>query len=194
MDDNKYALSNDYVEFLKTNEGLKFKPYDSKEGGTPTIGFGHKLTKEELKSGKVYGFDIKNLKEDEADAILLADLAAKQDILDKRLSSKYGISLSELDPVKKEMLLDYEFNTGDVLGKFPKFSAAVMENDLEGMRKEYVRKVKDPKSGKMIPLKMRNETFFARYLAPKPITYEELAGLTGTGLENELLARTDMFT
>ena len=34
-----------------------------------------------------------------------------------------------------------------------------------------------------------------RYYAENPpVTYEELAGMAGTGLENPLLARTDMFT
>ena len=164
MNELDYSVSDSYINWLKKNEGLEFKPYESKEGGTPTVGFGHKLTAEEIKSGKVFGFDIKKIDKDAAETILRADLAAKQELLDNKLMNKFGISLNELDPTRKEMLLDYEFNVKGGINKFPKFTEAVLANDVETMRKEYVRKVQDPKTGKMIPLGERNKTFFDRYL------------------------------
>lgn len=209
MDESLYSISEDYINWLKGEEGLEFKPYDAGEGGTPTIGYGHKLSKEEIKSGKVYGFSLKDIDKDAAETILRADIASKQESLDKKLTSKYNISLSELDPTRREMLLDYEFNVKGGINKFPAFTKAVLADDIETARKEYVRKVQDPKTNKMIPLGRRNKNFFDRYLNRESllssndvtsplgsgmVTLAELLGQTGTGLENELLGRSDLYT
>jgi len=69
MVDAVYKPSDEYVKELMfqengVNKGLKngrYYPYDSVEGGTPTIGYGHKLTEDEVKSKKyanVYQYSI----------------------------------------------------------------------------------------------------------------------------------------
>jgi GH24 family phage-related lysozyme (muramidase) len=168
-------FSKDFLSFIKEQEGLVKDPktgslvYKSLEGGTPTVGYGHKLTPNEIKTKKVKGrsgrsYDLSKLTEDQAEDILISDLQKKQQTLNSSLINKYGIGLSELDNKRQEMLLDYEFNLGNALGVFPSFSKAVLSLDAEEMKKQYERSYFDPKENKRKPLKKRNIDFFNRYL------------------------------
>ena len=64
-------------EFIKKQEnpglrhGIRHK---SPEGGTDTIGYGHKLTPEESKSGEVYGIKIKDMTPEDAEVVLRKDV------------------------------------------------------------------------------------------------------------------------
>lgn len=163
-------FSTSFLSFIKDQEGLIKDPktgslvYQSLEGGTPTVGYGHKLTPDEIKAGSVYGNKLSTLTEKDVESILLEDLRRKQKTLDRSLNNKYGIGLSELPEETQEMLLDYEFNLGSALSVFPTFSEAVIAGDVETARKEYERTYLDAKSKTRKPLEKRNKDFYERYL------------------------------
>jgi hypothetical protein len=56
---------------------------------------------------------------------------------------------------QKWLLLDFQFNLGDVVRKFPKFTKAVMENNKQEMLNQYKRYYKDA-SGVLREVKDRN--------------------------------------
>ena len=136
------------------NKDKNFK-HKSVEGGTDTIGFGHKLTQKELETGLVYGYDIKNLNREAVEDILKKDLKAKNQIL----INLYGKKYKDLDYRRKQMLLDFQFNVKNFKDKnvFPKFKEALFAGDEVGMEKEYKRYYKN-KLGKM-KLLARNKKF-----------------------------------
>ena len=136
------------------NKDKNFK-HKSVEGGTDTIGFGHKLTQNELKTGLVYGYDINNLNREAVEDILRKDLKAKNQIL----INLYGKKYKDLDYRRKQMLLDFQFNVKNFKDKnvFPKFKEALFAGDEVGMEKEYKRYYKN-KLGKM-KLLARNKKF-----------------------------------
>lgn len=156
------------VEGLKTDTGKTPFRYKSPEGGNDTVGIGHKLTDAEVKSGKVYGYDLKTLTKEQAQDILQKDLAKTKSVLSKNLTNKYKKSFEDLTPKQQEMLLDLQFNVKDSgkgggILEFPKFTEALLKNDLETMRKEYKRYYKDPKTKENVSLG-RNKDFFNTYL------------------------------
>lgn len=157
---NKMLLySDNFLNYMKKVENERlFRTgtgivHESPEGGNATIGYGHKLTDEEVESGKVYGYDIKNLNRDQANTILLRDLEEKN----KLLTTKLGKEYTELDPRRKQMLLDIQFNVRGGVDSFPKFTEAVLDNDTNTMQQEYKRYFKD-QQGKYREL-ARNKSF-----------------------------------
>jgi hypothetical protein len=128
--------------------------HKSEEGGLDTVGYGHKLTKTENAMGQVYGYKLDTLTEEQANAILLEDLKNKNQIL----INKLGTSYTNLDPKRKQMLLDIEFNVKKGIDAFPKFKEGVLQNKIDVMKKEYERKFTDSK-GVTKPLTRRNELF-----------------------------------
>jgi GH24 family phage-related lysozyme (muramidase) len=132
--------------------GNKFYPYPSPEGGTATIGYGHKLTTSESKSGKYSS----GLTEAEATALLFKDLRTSEDRLKRHLRLKYSVDYNTLKLNQKQILLDFTFNIGNVTTKFPKFTQHVLNKDKAGMIKEHERKYKD-KKGRYHRLQDRNE-------------------------------------
>ena len=149
-----------FINYMKTVEnapllaGDKSKlQHNSAEGGNDTVAFGHKLTDEEVISGKVYGYDYTNLSTDQANDIFKSDIKKAH----TTLIDKFGDQYIGLDNKRKQMLIDFQYNLGG-LNKFPKFTEALFKNDTETMMKEYKRFFKDPKSGDMKPLG-RNKNF-----------------------------------
>lgn len=130
----------------------KFYPYVSPEGGTDTIGYGHKLLDKEVRSGKFRS----GLTESEATALLLKDLRHSEDRLRRHLKDKFNVKYDQLYLNQKQILLDFTFNIGNVTTKFPKFVQHVLDNNKAGMLKEYKRKYRDAK-GVMRPISDRNE-------------------------------------
>ena len=145
-----YVKSAENDQLFKTGTGIRQK---SPEGGNDTIGYGHKLTAEEIKSGKVYGYDIDTLNKNQANTILLRDLEEKNKILNNKLGTAY----TELDPKRKQMLLDIQFNVKGGIDSFPKFTEAVLDNDINTMQEEYKRYFKN-KQGEYQEL-ARNKSF-----------------------------------
>lgn len=126
----------------------------SAEGGLDTVGYGHKLTETEIAANKVYEYNLDTLTKEQADDILLRDLEKKNQLLINKLGKAY----TNLDPKRKQMLLDIEFNVGDAPGVFPNFTKGVLQNKIDVMKKEYERKFTDSK-GETKPLTRRNELF-----------------------------------
>lgn len=137
--------------------------HPSPEGGTDTVGFGHKLTAEEDKTGKVYGYALDQLTPEQAEAILSIDIKKKRQTLDRKLRAKHGVRLDELSPRKQAMLLDYEFNLRGGIGSFPSFTGAVIRGDQQKQLDEMTRYFTD-KDGKTKPL-ARNRAFYSTFMS-----------------------------
>lgn len=119
-------------------------PHKSFEGGSDTIGYGHKIQKGEDFS--------KGITDAQAESLLKTDLAKAKQQVYKELGNV------KLTPQQEEMFIDFVFNMG-TLKKFPKFTQAALKNDLEGMKSQYKRYA----GGK--ELKGRNSEFLKRFLA-----------------------------
>ena len=153
------ASSNRLVGFVKQQEG--FKPNIYKDGNRQAIGYGHNLSPKEIETQTVYGYDISGpITQEVASDILRKDLAAKKNTLTSRFNNKYDISFDSLPQKSQEMLLDFEFNLGNVVEKFPKFTQAIVDGDMEKAKKEYKRYY----GAKKIPLRKRNRDFYNTYL------------------------------
>ena len=62
------------------------------------------------------------------------------------------------------MLLDFTFNGGSPKTVFPKFTKAVINNDVAGMKREYKRYFYEKGSKVKKELKSRNELFYNYFL------------------------------
>lgn len=118
-------------------------PHESFEGGSDTIGYGHKIQPGENFS--------KGITDAQAESLLKADLAKAKQQVYKELGNV------KLTTQQEEMFIDFVFNMG-TLKKFPKFTKAALKNDLEGMKTQYKRYA----GGK--ELKGRNSEFLKRFL------------------------------
>ena len=149
----------DYIKAVENSQkagfkGNKWYPYKSPEGGTPTIAFGHKISKNELESFS------KGISNSEAVRLLSDDLFIAKKKVYSDIKSMFGVQIP-LEDYQEEMLTDYAFNLG-TLKTFPKFVRAVLIKDWDTAKKEYVRVYKD-KGGKTHTLD-RNKIFFDTYL------------------------------
>tara|TARA_R100001082_G_scaffold85817_1_gene52414 strand:+ start:1935 stop:2528 length:594 start_codon:yes stop_codon:yes gene_type:complete len=134
------VLSEDFIQYMKNveNRDFKFGPmHESKEGGSPTYGFGHKLTETEKAQGKIYDIPLSEINEENSEKILVQDLKKANDILLKT----YGENYINLDPRRKQMLIDFQFNVRNFKNKdvFPNFKKALFAGDEQGMIDEHVR-------------------------------------------------------
>lgn len=133
--------SPDFLRYMKQVEGYRSRPYESVEGGSRTVGYGHKL-----KPGEAFTV----LSEQEATELLKRDLKAA-----------YAIACRQLGYVphgtQAEIAVDFTFN-GCPPRRFPKFFAALKRDDRNGMRREYKRYCQGRE------LRGRNTAFAERYL------------------------------
>ena len=141
----------DYIKKVENQGKLGYNvekklwfPHKSFEGGSDTIGYGHKLQKGEDFS--------KGITDTQAEDLLKKDLEKAKQQVYKELG---GIKLTSQ---QEEMFIDFVFNMG-TLNKFPKFTEFALKNDLEGMKSQYKRYA----GGK--ELKGRNSEFLKRFLA-----------------------------
>jgi len=137
--------------------------HTSPEGGLDTVGYGHKLNVLEKSINTVYGFDLDTLTREQCDYILSMDIEQVASNLAGRVPAWKKRSQRQ-----QEMLVDMQFNVGNVERTFPKFYQAVLKNDIEGQRKEYKRFYTD-KMGIKRELKRRNRFFYSRYLSPEAL-------------------------
>lgn len=129
---------------------LIFPNEPPEDSDTRDIGYGHKITKAEEKSGKVYGIDIsKGITESQATQILKKDKSDHEAKAKKLMGSHWD----KLNQSGRDMITDYSF-TG-VLNKFPKMIEAIKKRDVGGVLKEYKRKY--TKDGELVTLGRRNE-------------------------------------
>lgn len=155
------ALSQNFIDYIKIVEnGQKvgydtqrhiWVPHQSVEGGMPTIGYGHKIKdKKELDAYKngISDIDVNNL--------LMQDLTNSNKHVHDYIKKRYKVNLM-LTTKQNEIFTDFAFNLGS-LDKFPKFADAVLKNNWNVVKKEYIRNA----NGK--PLKGRNTAFYNRFL------------------------------
>ena len=138
------VLTDNFVQYMKDVENRNFSSgpvYDSKEGGNPTYGYGHKLTNTEKLEGKIkigdFEIPLENINEENSEKMLVQDLKKANDILLKTYGEKY----INLDSRRKQMLIDFQFNVRDFKkeGTFPNFKKALFANDDQGMIAEHKR-------------------------------------------------------
>ncbi len=133
----------------------RWLPHKSVEGGTETIGYGHKLTEEEKHTGRIYDKDMQyGITDSAVEEILALDIQAHSESAKRYVGPKAWESLSQN---QKSILTAYSYNVG--LSKFPKFTTAIIKGDWETAKKEYVVKSK----GKTLA---RNKLFYDKYLRP----------------------------
>lgn len=167
-------FSDRFINYLTSVEGIRQDPnktpfrYASPEGGRDTIGYGHKLTNAEEKSGMISGtnnrtYSLNTLTQNQIVDILQKDLVNTRSHLDSDLKKKHNVSFYDLSPRQQEMLMDFQFNLKGGIGSFPNFTKAVINRDWDTASKEYKRKYKNPK-GVNVELKRRNEFFYDTYL------------------------------
>ena len=161
-----------FMEYIRSVENAAKKGYNEKTGrwysiGSPEggweIGYGHKLTEKEAKEVNKTGLTDKAV-EEQLGQDLLSHAKKAKEIMGKYHGQEVW---DKLPPQVKEMATDFAFN--GVLKKFPKFRQALIDRDLETVKKEYKRYYKTP-DGVKHELKDRNEQFYKRYLE-KPASF-----------------------
>tara|TARA_R110002110_G_C13001660_1_gene675843 strand:- start:18 stop:590 length:573 start_codon:yes stop_codon:yes gene_type:complete len=165
-----------FLTYIKTVENDKLLSgkakhfrHKSQEGGLDTIGFGHKLTKEENKTNTVYGYDLSEINSSTSRERILE---ISNDIFQKDLKKvenilieDYGNKFINLDSRRKQILIDFQFNVKNFRKEnvFPVFKKALFAGDEKNMEKEYKRSF--TKNGKTKTL-ARNK-FFKKYFLDK---------------------------
>lgn len=164
-----------FVKFVKLNEGGhehfkngRYMPYKD-HAGKWTIGIGHLINGG--KSDK--GFE-KGITPEQAQQFFRSDLSrAASNVRAHTGADQY----EKLDKRQKQMLIDFAFNLGpqwykkktsDGRSGFPKFTAAVLANDMDAASREARRVSKNAKTGVMEPLTQRNTTFRTFFGLPTP--------------------------
>tara|TARA_Y100000004_G_scaffold77934_1_gene87707 strand:- start:116 stop:694 length:579 start_codon:yes stop_codon:yes gene_type:complete len=133
-----------------SEQNQKWYPHESLEGGNPTIAYGHKLTDEEVKNQTFKD----GITEVEAGILLLSDLSKALNSLN--IPDEYYKTLNEW---QKFILVDYQFNLGNMKAIFPKMYVATVLKDKATMLKEYKRYYRDA-DGNRHELKGRNEAIY----------------------------------
>jgi GH24 family phage-related lysozyme (muramidase) len=167
------------LPFLRDNEGFISKidtavEDKGKQNPTKDIGYGHKLSAEELKNKEVYGIDVsKGISKDQADFILSKDLEKKYEQVSKKIPN-----FKNLTPLEQALVTDFEFNVRGGIKAFPKMLKALQARDVQTLNKEYKRYMgtREEIRNKSKPLKKRNETTYSTFIAPLTRKYENKAG------------------
>jgi GH24 family phage-related lysozyme (muramidase) len=143
-----------FVQFVKGLENetrSHYEPEASLEGGGMTIGYGHKIKRDE---------SFARITEREATRLLIYDLLAARQEVDAYIKRVYGVQL-QLSAKQAEMLTEFAFSLGG-LDKFQKFTDAVLREDWAKVAQEY-RRSYETADGVRKPLDGRNRKFAARY-------------------------------
>ena len=98
----------------------------------------------------------KGISDGDVEKLLKSDLTIASKHVHEYIKNRYKVDVM-LTQRQNEMLSDFAFNLGS-LKKFPKFVDAVLRNQWDIVKKEYVRTA----SGKS--LKQRNQAFYDRFL------------------------------
>ncbi len=123
-----------------------WSPHDSPEGGTDTIGYGHKLTAEDVSSGRFKD----GISDEDAIALFREDIEKHRDIVRKDVKD-----FDQMPQKYQDVLTNIAFNVGSVKeNKWPSLLKAMRAGDDSIVRKEMVTSFVDPK-GVRQPLKTR---------------------------------------
>lgn len=126
----------DYLSQLKDNEGFRAKKYTDTTGNE-TIGYGHKIDKEEKKSGKIYGIDYTDgLTEKESEIILQKDYESAKKYTNQLLNN-YDIDANNLSESQYKAIQEMVYQLGGAgAGKFKKTFALIKEGKYSEAAKE----------------------------------------------------------
>jgi hypothetical protein len=146
-----------------------WSPHSSVEGGTDTLAFGHKLTKDEINSGLIHGIPYKKgITTEQANQILDIDIDAHKVRAAALITKQHpNVNWEGLSTKQQDMLTLYEFN--GVLDKFKNYRTAVLSSDWDTVAAEY----KVYSGGKPLG---RNKEFYQENISP------ELNKASGLGL------------
>lgn len=121
-------------------------PHASLEGGTPTIAYGHKMTKAETKAGtiEVDGEEVDvvldGLSDTQAIQLLRQDIAKAEGRLISRITDYQSFPLRY-----KQVLISLEFNTGNVSNKtWPSLLRGMRFQDDIQVRQEMITSYREP--------------------------------------------------
>ena len=152
-------FSPDFVEYMRMVEnsiGAGFDkqkhlwfPYKDESGWH--IAYGHKLDPAEIINFR------HGIHQNTAEKLLNHDLYIAKHRVHDYIKTTYKVDIM-LSKKQEEMLIDFSFNLGG-LDKFPKFVDAVLRNNWDVVKREYVRNF----AGK--ELIGRNKAFFNRFLS-----------------------------
>lgn len=146
-------------------------PHKSAEGGTDTLAYGHKLTKEEDKSHMVLvngaSVDVRNvgLTEEQATTLLAQDLSKALNTARSQWNGEYGKQkqFDDLDIKYQGVLCDLVFNVGTLMNKinpkrynWPILSSYILDNNEGKVRNGMVRTYTTPQ-GKKVKLTKRRD-------------------------------------
>jgi GH24 family phage-related lysozyme (muramidase) len=158
-------INSDFLKFVMNVENAELKgrdpktkiwhPHSSPEGGSETVGYGHKL-----KNGPNVQKHT-NLSDKDVVKLLRDDLVEANKKVHQYVEKVYGAKIL-LNQKQEEMLTEFAFNLGG-LDKFPKFVDGVLRNDMNIMKKEFKRNYKTP-AGERKTLDRRNQLFYDRFL------------------------------
>jgi len=144
----------DFVTNRKRREGVRQNPYQSAEGGTPTVGIGHKLTPEEMKAGGVFidgklvPLDLGGVKDpgssEKGKKQLTKEQVEKLYEQDQQKMMGYvrdGVGkegFDKLSPDQQWALTDLAFAMGPGFAKDPKLKKMIEAGDTKGVA-EFIR-------------------------------------------------------
>ena len=170
---SKTELDHSFIDYIKSAENAGKTGYDKQkklwfshksfEGGSDTIGYGHKI-----QTGEDFS---KGITDSQAEDLLKKDLEKAKEQVYKEIGSR------QLNKKQLEMFVDFVFNMG-TLKKFPKFTLAALKNDESGIKSQYKRFA----GGK--ELKGRNAAFRGRFLSE---TLNELDYEGGVGMHEFMM-------
>lgn len=153
-----------FKELLKEVENDKkagFKngawfPHKSAEGGTRTLGYGHKLSQQEedgnyvvLPNGKVVDFDNRGLTDQEIEQLFDADIQKHKSIAATQWNNAQKTPFSSLSPLHQSLLTEIAYNIGGLkssnTGKFgwPSLAKGILNDDPETIKAELMRSFTD---------------------------------------------------
>ena len=149
----------------------KWFPHKSAEGGTDTLAYGHKLTKEEDKTNIVIvngaSVDVRNvgLTEEQATQLLTQDLLKALNTARSQWNGEYGKTkgFDDLKLKYQGVLVDLVFNVGTLMNRinpkrynWPILSSYIIDDNEAKVRETMVRSYTTPQ-GKRVKLTRRRD-------------------------------------
>jgi len=158
-----------FVSWMKEQEGSVVDPATGlhtvyiDQAGHPTVGYGHKLTAEELSLNSY----AQGLPEERARELLSQDMQGHignaRRVTD-RMVNEQG-AFDRLPKRRRQGLVDFAFNLGpEGMSRFKNFVPAYVKGDLDTSRQQYVRKAKNRKTKEYEPLGKRNPDFLREFI------------------------------